>query len=95
MTNHKENQMSYSQAIHHLLLHTDRKARFTAEVFCGGNRPLEFWVVDNEADDGYGMEVALCDNLTEAVEFAERANLQPAIATNDLSDLASFPIVSH
>ena len=84
--------MTYSEALHHLHLHTDRKARFTAEVFAGGIRHdvLEFWVVDNEADDGYGMEVALCDTLTEAVELAERANIQPAIVTNDLSGLVTY-----
>ena len=83
--------MTYTEAIQHLHLHTDRNARFTAEVFAGGIRHdvLEFWVVDNEADDGYGMEVALCDTLTEAVEFAERANLQPAIVNNDLNGFLS------
>ncbi len=78
--------MSYSEAIHHLHLHTDRKARFTAEVFSGVAGAIEFWVVDNETDEDY-MEVAFCSNLTEAIDFAERANLQPAIATNDLAGL--------
>ena len=82
--------MTYSEALHHLHLHTDRDARFTAEVFYGNHNNIEFWVVDNEADDGYGMEVALCDTLIEATEFAERANIQPAIATNDLSSLVAY-----
>ena len=78
--------MTISEALHHLHLHTDRNARFTAEVFSGVAGAVEFWVVDNEADDE-NMEVAFCSNLTEAIDFAERANLQPAIATNDLSGL--------
>ena len=82
--------MTYAEAIHILHLHTDRHARFTAEVFLDNHDNFEFWVVDNEGDDGYGMEVALCDTLNEAIEFAERANIEPAIATNDLSDLITY-----
>lgn len=76
--------MTYSDALHRLHLTTDRSARFTAEVFFGPSNSIEFWVVDNDRD---GEEVAFCSTLDEAIDFAHRATIQPAIATNDLTGL--------